>query len=281
MQQQQQVTNRTMQVLAQRAEAGDALAGQVLAAIQSGAMNPADAMKLYLEKSSKEPKTSFTSLTGAQLNERLGTSLDPEKLYNLSSDGKITAVGSSGPSISVGADETAYDRKMGDFWAAAEQDILTSAKDARKTLNTVGIQRQLINSPSFQSGQGQEYFDAASKLLSRFGFGEADVANNETFKALSAQSVLDQLGGSLGTGVSNADVSFIQGTVATLNNTPQGITQLLDVKQALAERELQIERLAREWKEQTGASRLNQDWNNFLDNWAQENPLFVDANSLL
>ena len=54
------------------------------------------------------------------------------------------------------------------------------------------------------------------------------------------KAVLDGLGGSLGTGISNADRDFIQRTTANIGNTKEGNRQIIDVGIKLAERKQQI-----------------------------------------
>jgi len=68
--------------------------------------NPEQASALYAEylKSKLRPQDErFAAVTGAQINERMpGADLDPTKMYNMSSTGKITQVGGSGTTVNVG-----------------------------------------------------------------------------------------------------------------------------------------------------------------------------------
>ena len=56
-----QIKNRTIEVLSQKANAGDQVASKVLSAIQSGALDAQTGMKLYFQESMKVPKDSRTS----------------------------------------------------------------------------------------------------------------------------------------------------------------------------------------------------------------------------
>lgn len=278
---QTQSKNKTIETLRQRAQAGDQLAMMVLQGLESGAYDAKTAMSLYMGKKLEAPSTkeTFTTATGSQLNEQFGTELDPTKMYNVSSSGKISQVGGAG--VNIAGPEKEYEKRMGAAYADRNIQMSEETGNALNTLRTIEIQENLIQDPAFQSGQGQALFDAARGFLSRFGVEEADLASNTAFKAFAQKSVIDQLGGSLGTGVSNADVGFITGTVANLDNSGQSIALLLNLKRKLAERQLKIAEVARDWKKQNNTNFLTEDWDQYLQKWSMENPLFPDANDLL
>ena len=165
----------------------------------------------------------------------------------------------------------------------AEKNIALTKKasNAQKILQTINIQENLMQDPSFQSGQGQQLFDAASSFLSRFGIGEADLASNTAFQSFANQSILDQLGGSLGTGVSNADVTFISKTVANLNNTGESIALLLNIKKKIAQQQVAEAQLARQWKIDNETQFLDDKWDTYIETWRENNPIFPDADDYL
>jgi maltoporin len=89
------------------------------------------------------------------------------------------------------------------------------------------------------------------------------------------------LGGSLGTGVSNADVTFIKSSVATLENTPDGISKLLSLQKKIAQRKIQVAELARQWKLENNTEFLDDKWETYISKWRRENPVFPDAEDYL
>lgn len=267
---QTQSRNRTIETLKQRAAAGDLIARDVLSGLESGAYDAKTAMSLYLGKrfeTSKDDRT--TQIKNYEY--WLAQGKTPQEAEALVKSG----------GINIGSQEKEYEKTMGAEYAKRNIALSQEAQNAVKTLQTINIQENLIQDPSFRSGQGQALFDAASGFLSRFGIGEADLASNTAFQAFARQSVLDQLGGSLGTGVSNADVSFINGTVANLENTGESIALLLGIKKKVAERQLKVAEIARQWKSDNNTQYLDDRWDAYLAQWSQENPIFPDADSYL
>ena len=224
MQQQQQVTNRTLQVLAQRAEGGDQLAAQVLAAIQSGAMDPKSGMKLYLEKSTEAPDETFTTLTGAQLNEQLGLNLDPEQLYNRSSDGKITQVGGGGVTIEgdKGTD------KFAELDAKALSEAFNVGATAKGSLNKINRLASLIS--NIDTGTG-----ANLKLVAgRFGIETEGLDDLQAADALISQLVPAQRPAGSGP-MSDEDLKLFKQSLPQIINQPGGNAIIIQTLRGIAE----------------------------------------------
>ena len=288
--------NATITELKKRAEAGDTVAQRYLQGIESGALDMKTGfagylnevaaneraqremnMRMALAKASAAKKTTYRSMTGAQINAMMDTNLPADKLFNLGSDGKVTQVGGAG--INIGGQEKEYEKKMGGFYAERNINMANDAAAAVDALNTIQVQRNLTQDPSFRSGAGQELFNNASSLLEQLGIGEADIASGEAFRAFASQSVLDALGGSLGTGVSNADVTFINNTVANLSNTGAGIQTILDIREKLYRRKLETAELARQWMADNNTQFLDQRWDQYIAKWNDDNPIFPNADS--
>lgn len=288
--------NATIAEMKKRADAGDTVAQRYLQGIQSGALDMKTGfagylnevaanerlqremnMRMALAKASAAKKTTYKSMTGDQINKLMGTNLPADKLFNLGSDGKVTQVGGAG--INIGGQEKEYEKKMGGFYAERNINMANDAAAAVDALNTIQVQRNLTQDPSFRSGAGQELFNNASSLLAQLGIGEADIATGEAFRAFASQSVLDALGGSLGTGVSNADVTFINNTVANLSNTGAGIQTILDIREKLYRRKLETAELARQWMADNNTQFLDQRWDQYIAKWNDDNPIFPNADS--
>ena len=290
--------NATIAEMQKRADAGDTVAQRYLQGIQSGALDMKTGfagylnevaanerlqremnMRMALAKASAAKKTSYRTMTGAEVNKLTGGNLPADKLYNIGSDGKVSQVGGSGPTVQVAGPEKEYEKKMGGFYAERNINMANDAAAAVDALNTIQVQRNLTQDPSFRSGAGQELFNNASSLLEQLGIGEADIASGEAFRAFASQSVLDALGGSLGTGVSNADVTFINNTVANLSNTGRGIQTILDIREKLYRRKLETAELARQWMADNNTQFLDQRWDQYIAKWNKDNPIFPNADS--
>jgi hypothetical protein len=292
--------NATITELKKRAEAGDTVAQRYLQGIESGALDMKTGfagylnevaaneraqremnMRMSLAKASAAKKTTYRTMTGAELNAATGSGLPADKLYQIGSDGSVKQVGGAGPSVTVQGPEKEYQKKIGGAAADREIKIMDAGSNARATLRTISIQENLIQDPSFQSGTGQALFNNASQLMERLGIGESDIASQTAFQAFANKSVLDSLGGSLGTGVSNADVTFINNTVENLNNSGEGIRLLLALRRKLAERDILTANEMYKWKQRTGKQMLDADWEMYIQEWAEQNPLFAPSESYL
>jgi len=292
--------NKTMDELQKRADAGDEVAQKYIEGIRSGALDAKGGfsgylnevaandrmqkemnMRMALARAQAGRKTTYRTMTGAELNQATGSGLPADKLYQIGSDGSVKQVGGAGPSVTVQGPEKEYQKKIGGAAADREIKIMDAGSNARSTLRTIQIQENLIQDPAFQSGTGQALFNNASQLLERLGIGESDIASQTAFQAFANKSVLDSLGGSLGTGVSNADVTFINNTVENLNNSGEGIALLLQLRRKLAERDIATSNEMYKWKQRTGKTMLDSDWELYIQEWAEQNPLFPDANDYL
>lgn len=261
--------NQTITMLKAAAQS-DPIAAKVLMALESGAIDATQAASLWLGKLFETPKDDRTSqMKNYEYWIKKGKS--PEEAEALVKSGGIT----------VGGQEKEYDKAMGAYFAQKNIDMSNSASQAQAILQTIQIQKNLAQDPSFKSGAGQQLFDTASQFLERLGIGEADVASNTAFQAYARKSVLDMLGGSLGTGVSNADVSFLNSTIASLDNSGASIALLLDLQEKVAKRTLQIAALSRQWKSDNETNFLDDRWDTYLEKWSEENPLFPDADDYL
>jgi hypothetical protein len=75
------------------------------------------------------------------------------------------------------------------------------------------------------------------------------LANTQQYNALVSKSILDSLGGSLGAGVSNADVAFIKSTVPKLEYSKEARQQLIDYMRKRASQNIDLYNRAREYGE--------------------------------
>jgi len=222
----------TIKGLQQRAAAGDKAAASLLMAVQNRSLTPSDAMKIYFRQQFQKPTKTVTQMTGTQLNERDKTTVyDPKKVYNVGSDGNVTAVGGGGFNINLG-DEGKMLLKEG---SEETKRILGDYRNAQKAATNIALQRQMINSQDFRSGFGADLITNTKKLFAQLGFGDAGVATNETFRNIANQQVLDRLGGSLGVGVSEGDLAFMKEMVANIGMTKEGITEYLMIQEIMAE----------------------------------------------
>ncbi len=170
------------------------------------------------------------------------------------------------------AQETSEGRKSGETFGTEYEDIRKKSAAATSSLATLNRMKQL-SPDAFQgaAAPGQQF---ARSLLTSFGIPSKTVAAGEELTALTNKLVLDAAGGTLGTGFSNADTTFMSNMNPTLAQSALGRSQIIDALVKVKEREQKIAGLAYEWKKSTGSM---DGFQSYLAKWAEENPLFPDV----
>lgn len=155
-------------------------------------------------------------------------------------------------------------------------DFLTIQQEGRKATDTktaLTAMERSMSDPNFYSGAGGETVAGLKKLIVLFGGDPSQAASTETFNALAKQAALENMGGSLGSGFSNADRDFVTGQVPALGNTPEGNKALIEINKKMAERKEQVAKMARDYATRNGG-RIDYAFYDQLAQWAEANPLF-------
>jgi hypothetical protein len=174
--------------------------------------------------------------------------------------------------VNVGA-EKGYDRTVGEGYGKRFLDIQTDAQTAQRALNALDVMDQAMADPGFYSGAGGQYVTTLKRAATALGMNADGISSIETFNAMAKQAALDSMGGSLGTGFSNADRDFVLDQVPNLANTPEGNRQLIDVQRKLNQRKQQIAQFARDYAAQNNG-RIDAGFDDALSKWAEANQLF-------
>ena len=200
----------------------------------------------------------------------------PAGSYQRDANGKVSPINPSGTTINMG-NEKAYDAEVGKAYAKQFTDLQNSDRNARNKLNTLALMEQSMNTPGFYSGLGGDGVKRANQFLGALGFKDMKAASGaEVFDALGNQVVLDQLGGSLGAGISDSDRKSIALIGPSLQKTPEGNRQLIGIYRSVAQREQQIAQMARDYAKANGG-RIDAGFDDQVAQYAQANPLFPAA----
>lgn len=176
--------------------------------------------------------------------------------------------------INVGGAEKGYDKTIGEGYGKRFLDIQGGADGARRAINALDVMDQVMSQPGFYSGAGANYVTQLKRLGSSLGMEVEGIDSIESFNAMAKQAALDAMGGSLGTGFSNADRDFVLDQVPGLQNTPEGNRRLIGIQRKLNERRLQIAQIARDYATGNGG-RIDPGFDDYVARWAEQNPLFA------
>ena len=184
-----------------------------------------------------------------------------------------------GPLVQIDQGQSEHDKAMGKIFAERFKLISEEANIARQQIDALGGQKQLFMNASgennFYTGAGGGLVNSAKKLLVALGAPKEianSVANAEGFSAASKNVALALIGGSLGVGFSNADRSFIEEQVPTLQNTPAGNRVLIHTMLKAAKHRIKVAKEASRYaKENNG---LGYGWDEHIAQWAEKNPVF-------
>lgn len=174
----------------------------------------------------------------------------------------------------VNQGENSYDKAMGEQFAKKYGSIVDSGDKAFTTLGSLQVMRGAMDDPAFSSGIGAERFALPLKqAIAALGGDPSGAASMEIFRSQANKSVLDSMGGSLGTGFSNADRDFVVSQVPSLGNTPAGNRALISVIEKIERRKIEVARLAQEYVQRNG--RLDAGFDRQLTAFKEANPLFT------
>lgn len=174
------------------------------------------------------------------------------------------------PNINVNAPyEPAFNKELAALDAKALDKMRGGAEAGNQVLSSAARLRQL--NPAVYSNGGAEAKMAAVNMLAGLGINVGDagkLANSQEFDALSSKLVMDSLGGTLGAGVSNADVQFLRKTVPNIGQDPKARDALINFMEKKAKGQIETYSAARQYAEK----------NNGLKGWKA--PTFVDTSAI-
>ncbi len=154
---------------------------------------------------------------------------------------------------------------------AGYEDNFDTLMGQRDTLDTM---KSLLSNDKVYTGVGADQSLFFNKFIAALGGDPTGAAGQEAFVGLSNKAVLDSLGGSLGTGVSNADRGFIADTVPSLYLSKQGNMLRIEIASRINARKMETSQLAQKWYADHG--KFGAEWSSFIDGYAKAHPLFSD-----
>lgn len=175
----------------------------------------------------------------------------------------------SGPITSASPQSIQEGEGIGKGFAEDYTKIQQRSASATKTLTTLQRMSQLADS-AFE-GAAAPALQYARSMLASVGLPSATVKAGEEFSALANKLTLDAQNGSLGAGVSNADVQFIQNINPNLSHTAAGRKEIITTMTALAKRDQEVAREAVNYRRANGSM---DGFQTYIAQWAEQHLLF-------
>lgn len=233
--------NATIAEMKKRADAGDTVAQRYLQGIQSGALDMKTGFAGYLNEvaanermqremaaraalAASKPTTSYQTMTGAQINKLMGSTLPEGELFNLSSTGQITKVGGGGITIEgdKGVDEFA---KMD---AKNLSEVFQAGATAQSSLAKIERLADLL-------GRTPTGGAANVKVIAGdFGIETEGLDDLQAARALINQLVPAQRPAGSGP-MSDADLELFKQSLPRIINTPRGNEVILETMRGIAQ----------------------------------------------
>ena len=163
------------------------------------------------------------------------------------------------------------DSEIAKLSAKDYQGFVARAANANKELATINTLESL--SDKAFSGAGAGALLQGAKVLKQLGIETQGLKESEVYEKLANTLVLDksqQMSGAL----SNADMTFLQNTVPSLNTSKEGRKMTFEIGRKLAKREMQVAKLATEFRKQNGGKFDSGEFQLYLDEWKEQNRLF-------
>lgn len=153
---------------------------------------------------------------------------------------------------------------LGDF-----ESLQTGARDASASLSDLAVVDSLLeNTPT---GGVEELTMPLRRLAASLGVADVDkLGRQEAIAGISNKLALLQKEGMTGP-MSDRDIMFLQQQVPRLGNTVEGNRILIRVARRVAERKIQLARLAEEYL--ATHSTLDNEWFRFKRQWIEQNPM--------
>lgn len=257
---QQGARTTTLATLQKLCSDGDEAACSVAKAVEAKALLPKEALTIYYRQKFAKPTKTAIQKSGAELNAELKTKglpeiYDAKEAYNVFSTGEVKPL-QSGPLVSMGSEETAADKKMGEEMVTRYFQILDEGQTAVDAYGKIGMLRQLMLDPNFTSGAFAESKMNLSKVYAALGGDVSNlegVATKEAFDALSKDLILAKMGGNLGAGFSEGDRKFVEVQVPQLGTTKEGNFRILLINEIIQERKIALMDLANEYAQKQRA----------------------------
>ena len=171
-------------------------------------------------------------------------------------------------------------KAVGKFFGENYAEVQKAGMSAQGALNRYNRLGQLLE--GVDTGKFAPLGLEAAKIAREVGLNiDPKLANKEAAVALSSEIALQLRNPAGGAGMpgamSDADRNFLQGMVPGIEKTPEGRKTILETAKKLAQRDAEVARMARQYRQKNGT--INEGFYDELARFSEANPLFKGAPS--
>jgi hypothetical protein len=188
--------------------------------------------------------------------------------------------------------ESSIEKEEAKEFVTGYGELAKAGKQATSTRNALNRLSSVANNPEFRSGVGADTLRMAGSFALTLGQVAKDAGISipgldkiknpvklmEEFTSVSNKTVLDSLGGTLGTQISNTDREFVRQIFPNLGASVEGVKSMILVQDKLAERQEKIAELARTYREEkrrSGGRPVKDELDSIIADFAEKNRLFT------
>jgi hypothetical protein len=198
--------------------------------------------------------------------------------YSRQLTGGGATVGAAPPGIPLQTeDQSAYKTARAKDFAGQASSYAKGGQQGASTLRSLDELRTLYSDPNVAKGAAAENISGLKNLASSFGVDIKGLGSEQAAQAITNKMALDLRstadGGGMPGAMSDADREFLKALTPNLTKSPEGRNKIMDAQQKVAQRNIDVARLANQYEQQNG--RIDAGFDKVVQDYAAKNQLFT------
>ncbi len=188
--------------------------------------------------------------------------------------------GQGGAGIPLMSEEqSAYGKERAKGFADMASTVQKTGQSGASMLRDLDELRTLYSDPNVAKGALAENISGLKNIGASFGVDMKGLSSEQAAQAitnkmaLAARSTAD--GGGMPGAMSDADRNFLKNLQPDLSKSPEGRVKIMEAMQKVAQRQLDVARLATEYEQRTG--RIDAGFDQAVRDYAAKNRMFTEA----
>jgi len=184
------------------------------------------------------------------------------------------------PGIPVqSADAKAYNEARAKDFAGQAAGFQKAGQQASSMLRNLDELKTLYADPNVAKGALAENISGLKNIGASFGVDMKGLSSEQAAEAITNKMALDMRstadGGGMPGAMSDADRNHLKALTPNLTKSPEGRAKIMEAQQKVAQRQIDVARLANEYEQKNG--RLDAGFDKVLQDYAAKNRMFTQA----